>query len=75
MWSCQLNFLVSAIKSLFCSCDLLQDEVKTQEGPKKERGHRKDAENNEEENYEEEEEEAAEDTAGQEKGTHRRAEM
>lgn len=56
------------------SCNLLQDEVKDQNGVRKE-GHRgKDAENNEEENYEEEED-AVEDTLGQDKGTRRRAEM
>lgn len=65
-----------AIKqSLLCACDLLQDEVKNRDGPRKEGDHRKEAENNEEENYEEEEEELAEDAAGREKGTNRRAEM
>lgn len=45
-----------------------------QEGPKKERDHRTEAENNEEENYEEEEE-AEGDVAGRDKRTNQRAEM
>lgn len=63
------------IAILSCACFLLQDEVKNQEGPRKEADHRKEGENNEEENYEEEEEEMEEDTAGQNKGPNRRAEM
>lgn len=50
-----------------------QDEDKNQEEPRKEGGHHNN--NNEEENYEEEEEEVEEDAAGQDKQTHRRAEM
>lgn len=60
---------------LLCAYDLLQDAVKTQEGPRQEGHHRKEAENNEEENYEEEDEEVEKDAAGRDKGTNRRAEM
>lgn len=57
------------------TCAWLQDQVKNQEGLRKNEDHRNAAKNNEEENYEEDEEELEEDAAGQDKGANRRAEM
>lgn len=76
-WKCHLCWKKkhNGHKVVLCDFDFPQDEVKNQEGPRKEEDHRNEAENNEEENYEEEEEEVDEDRAGRDKGTNRRAEM